>query len=71
MEILLTVYIVGAALVIGGALMLTLLLGMFTGEISVPIILAGVGWGLVWPISLLWSGTYFGVIEPLRDRRRK
>lgn len=69
MEILWTVYIVGAALVIGGVLMLSLLLGMFTGEISVGMIAFGIFWGLIWPLTILWCGTYYGVIEPLRERR--
>lgn len=71
MEILWTIYIVGASLVVGGALMLTLLAGMFTGTISVPVIVYGVLWGLAWPLVVPLTGAYYGVIEPLRDRRKK
>ncbi len=67
MEILLTIYIVGASLAVGGAMMLTLLLGMFTGTVGWKILLAGVGWGLIWPLSVSWGICY----TIYQDVRRK
>jgi hypothetical protein len=67
MEILFTIYIIGAAICVGGALMLTLLLGMFTGTISWPVIGAGILYGLAWPLTILW-GIIYSVYQAVRRK---
>ncbi len=67
MTILWTIYIVGASVAVGGALMLTLLLGMFTGTIAWKIIGAGVLWGLAWPLSVSW-GIVYSIYQAVRRK---